>query len=80
MSVDLLQAAREEEGRLIDELRQNPTFRKLEAIRAMIGAYRIEAVAVTGFGHATMQAPRAVGRISAREGTKAFGSYWVPGW
>jgi hypothetical protein len=70
MSTDLLQAVREEEQRLVDELRQNPTFRKLEAVRLMIGAY--EAGAVTGFGHATIQAPRAMGRISAREGTKAF--------
>lgn len=70
MSSDLLQMAREEEGRLIGELRNNPTFRKLEAVRAMIGAY--EAAAVTGFAHASLQAPRAAGRISAREGTKAF--------
>lgn len=36
---DILQAARQEEERLLDELRPFPQFRKLEAVRALIATY-----------------------------------------
>lgn len=74
MSETLLQAARDEEHRLVDELRPNPTFRKLEIVRNLIAAYETgeRAGGITAFANVTIPGPRASGRASTREGTKAF--------
>ena len=69
MSTILLQAARDEEQRLIDELRADPTYQKLELVRSLIATY--EAAPVLISAHAMTQAPRASGRVSSREGSKA---------
>ena len=42
--VDILAAAREEERRLLAELNANPTFQRLELIRAVIQSYQAAAI------------------------------------
>ena len=73
MSVILLQAARDEERRLINELRTDPVYQKLELVRLLIAAYEAApgSIPASISAHATTQAPRAAGRVSSREGSKA---------